>query len=73
MEHRYLCNTVKINEWALSISNDKIISFGGIYPYTDNYKRDIDFVVGLGLKGLKFHAEYQNFVLDDKQMLKIYD
>jgi predicted TIM-barrel fold metal-dependent hydrolase len=65
--------TVKTNEWARSICSDKIISFGGIYPHTDDYKRDIDFVVSLGLKGLKFHAEYQDFVIDDQQMLKIYD
>lgn len=65
--------TVKTNEWAKSICSDRIISFGGIYPHTDDYKRDIDFVVSLGLKGLKFHAEYQNFVIDDPKMLKIYD
>jgi predicted TIM-barrel fold metal-dependent hydrolase len=62
-----------INKWARSICSDRLISFGGIYPHTDDYKRDIDFVVDLGLKGLKFHAEYQNFNIDDKQMLKIYD
>lgn len=61
------------NEWARSICSDRIISFGGIYPHTDNYKRDIDFVAGLGLKGLKFHAEYQDFRIDDPKMLKIYD
>ncbi|MGE5583541.1 MAG: amidohydrolase family protein [Bacillota bacterium] len=65
--------TRKTNEWARSICSDRIISFGGIYPHTDNYKRDIDFVAGLGLKGLKFHAEYQNFSVDDPRMLKIYD
>jgi hypothetical protein len=32
---------------------------------TDDYKRDIDFVVSLGLKGLKFHPEYQDFIVDD--------
>jgi predicted TIM-barrel fold metal-dependent hydrolase len=63
----------KTNEWARSICSDRIISFGGIYPHTDNYKRDIDFVAGLGLKGLKFHAEYQDFRIDDEKMLKIYD
>ena len=61
------------NEWVRSICSDRIIGFGGIYPHTDHYKEDIDFVAGLGLKGLKFHAEYQNFVLDDEKMLKIYD
>jgi predicted TIM-barrel fold metal-dependent hydrolase len=29
--------------------------------------------VDLGLRGLKFHAEYQEFILDDPHMLKIYD
>lgn len=63
----------KTNEWARGICSDRIISFGSIYPHTDNYKRDIDFVADLGLKGLKFHAEYQNFSIDDQKMLKIYD
>lgn len=65
--------TEKSNLWAQSICSDRLISFGGIYPHTDDYKRDIDFVVSLGLKGLKFHAEYQDFILDDIKMLRIYD
>jgi uncharacterized protein len=63
----------KTNLWAKSICSDRLVSFGGIFPHTDDYKRDIDFVADLGLKGLKFHAEYQNFSIDDKHMLKIYD
>ena len=51
--------TVTLNEWAASIQSDKIISFGGIHPDTDDYKRDIDFVCSLGLKGLKFQAIQQ--------------
>jgi len=61
------------NEWVKSICSDRIIGFGGLYPHTDNYKKDIDFIVDLGLKGLKFHAEYQNFIVDDPKMLRIYD
>lgn len=63
----------KMNLWAQSICSDRIISFGGIFPHHEDYKKDIDFVVELGLKGLKFHAEYQNFVVDDTRMLQIYD
>jgi predicted TIM-barrel fold metal-dependent hydrolase len=63
----------KLNEWAAGVNSDRLVCFGGIYPHTDDYKRDIDFVAGLGLKGLKFHAEFQDFVLDDEKMLKIYD
>lgn len=62
-----------LNEWAKSIEGERIISFGGIYPHTEDYKADIDFVYSLGLKGLKFHPEYQNFTVDDSFMLKIYD
>ena len=63
----------KVNEWVAGISSDRLVCFGGIYPKSGNYKEDIDFVVSLGLKGLKFHAEYQDFIVDDKEMLKIYD
>ncbi len=66
-------HTKTLNEWAAAVQSDRIISFGGIHPDTDDYKRDIDFVCSLGLKGLKFHAEYQGFTLDDPKMLRIYD
>ncbi len=64
-----------LNEWAAKITeeNDDIISFGGVHPHSDDYKRDIDFVCSLGLKGLKLHCEYQDFAVDDPYMLKIYD
>ena len=65
--------TVTINEWAASLASDRIAPFGGIFPHTDDYKRDIDLVVSLGLKGIKLHAEGQDFTVDDPKMLKIYD
>lgn len=64
---------LKINNWAKDISNNKIISFGGIYPHGEKCKEDIDYIANLGLKGIKLHPEYQNFYADDKDMLKIYD
>lgn len=63
---------LNINNWARELCSEKIISFGGIFP-NKNYKQDIDYVASLGLKGLKFHSEYQNFVVDDTSMLPIYD
>ena len=61
------------NKWASAIQSDRLVCFGSIYPHTDDYERDIDYVAGLGLRGLKFHAEYQNFILDDEHMIKIYN
>lgn len=63
----------KTNEWAKAISSDRIVCFGGIYPHSTNFKEEIDYVAELGLKGLKFHPEYQNFVVDDESMMKRYE
>jgi predicted TIM-barrel fold metal-dependent hydrolase len=68
--------TQNINHWIKEASDNnpgRIVSFGSIYPHTDDYKRDINLVLDLGLKGLKFHPEYQNFTVDDSRMLKLYD
>ena len=62
-----------LNLWAAGIRSDRLTPFGGIFPHTDDYKRDIDYIVSLGLKGLKFHCEFQNFVIDDPKMFPIYD
>lgn len=62
-----------LNEWAKACEGERIVAFGGICPHTESYKEDIDFVKSLGIKGLKFHAEYQGFTVDDPQMLRIYD
>jgi len=61
------------NEWAAAFSSERLVGFGSVFPYTDDYKRDIDYIAGLGLKGIKFHAEFQDFIVDDGFMLKIYD
>lgn len=62
-----------VNIWALSQASERIMPFGGIYPDSDDWKEQIDYVCSLGLRGLKFHAEYQEFVLDEPRMLRIYD
>lgn len=63
----------KVNEWAASMESDRIVPFGGIYPNEDDWKDQIDYVCSLGLKGLKFHCQYQDFIVDDPRMLRIYD
>ena len=65
--------TVTTNTWAAETQCDRITAFGGIHPDTDDYKRDLDFVASLGLKGIKLHAEYQRFYPEEERMLRIYD
>ncbi len=65
--------TETVNNWVSSINNPRIIPFGGMYPMSDDYKEQIDMIVSLGLKGVKFHAEFQHFTLDDPHMMHVYD
>lgn len=65
--------TVTTNTWAAQAAGDRIVAFGGIHPDTDDYKRDIDLVASLGLKGIKLHAEYQRFYPDEIRLLRFYD
>ena len=62
-----------LNEWASAAQSERIVAFGGVYPHTEDYKADIDFVASLGVKGLKLHAEYQQFDVDSPEMLRLYD
>ena len=63
----------ELNTWVAGIASRKLVAFGSIYPRSNSYKEDIDFIVSLGLKGLKFHCEYQEFVVDAPEMLRVYD
>lgn len=63
----------KLNEFSAAICSPRIAAFGAVHPNTADFKADIDYIVSLGLKGIKFHADYQNVILDEPRMLKIYD
>ena len=51
----------KINEE----SDGRVISFGGIHPNSLNYKKELDYIKSLGLKGIKLHPDYQGVMIDD--------
>ena len=70
--------TKSVNEYAKALNDSplyekRIISFGGIWPYTENFKKDIDFILSLNLKGIKFHPEYQGFTIDDERFFPLYE
>ena len=61
-----------INNWAASHQKGKILSFGSIHPDAPDALEELTRIQSLGLKGVKFHPEYQNFYVDDPKMLPIY-
>lgn len=62
-----------VNAWAKNIGSERILAFGGIYPHGNAWREQIDRLREMGFIGLKFHAEYQEFWLDDPKMMRIYE
>jgi len=62
-----------INNWAKQIQNDAIISFGTIHPRFEDFESEIKRLKEWGIKGVKFHPDYQKFHPDDKSMFPIYE
>jgi predicted TIM-barrel fold metal-dependent hydrolase len=65
--------TEKVNSWAAQVQKDNIISFGSIHPLYDNWKNELRRIKELGIKGIKFHPEYQEFYVDDEVLFPIYE
>jgi len=61
-----------VNDFAASINSKDFISFGSVHPDAENALEELERIKELGLKGVKFHPEYQNFDVDDPKMKPIY-
>ncbi len=65
--------TGKITQWASSIQDDEILAFGSVHPEAEDWKDQLVRIKEAGLKGIKFHPEYQSFYVDDQKMYPIYE
>lgn len=52
---------------------DKFIGFAAIHPDYPDIEKELDRAVSLGLKGVKIHPDFQQFNIDDKRAMKIYE
>lgn len=52
---------------------DRFIGFGTMHQDYANYKDELRRIRELGLRGLKFHPDFQRFHVDDPRMMKIYE
>ncbi len=62
-----------INEWAKNNSNEKAVFFGALHPDDPNFISAAQKLKADGIKGVKFHPDYQNFYTDDKKMMPLYE
>jgi len=65
--------TKGINRWAVSVQDENIVTFGTIHPDFPDWKDEIKWLAEAGIKGVKFHPEYQDFYVDDSKMFPIYE
>ncbi len=63
-----------INAWAAAVNRqyDDLICFGSIHPAQDDWAAEIARMLADGLRGVKFHGDYQDFFADEPRMLPIY-
>lgn len=61
-----------VNNFAAEICGDRIMAFGSVHPDSENVFGELERIKALGLKGVKFHPEYQRFYVDDEKMRPIY-
>ncbi len=63
-----------VNEYAKLVNDsygERLISFGGIHPDSEDYKKELDIIKSLGLKGIKIHPDYQGVMIDDIRYMNI--
>ncbi len=61
-----------VNDFAAQINSQNIISFGSVFPASEDWSEELDRIKELGLKGVKLHPDYQGFSVDDEKMIPIY-
>ena len=52
---------------------DRFIGFGTMHREYADYRAELKRMREMGLKGLKFHPDFQDFDIDDPAMMKIYE
>lgn len=61
------------NDFLLSIKDEKFIVFGSVHPDYEDAESEIDRIKNAGLKGFKFHPDFQRFNIDDPKALRLYE
>ena len=62
-----------INTFLSGVQNKKIIALGAMHPEYTDYKNEMQRIRALGLSGVKFHPDFQDFPIDDLRAMRIYE
>ena len=62
----------KINTWSAEQAGGMIIPFGTVHPDASDVEEELYRIKSLGLKGVKFHPDYQGFFLFEEKMKPVF-
>ena len=63
----------KVNDFAITVNADPMLfAFGSVHPDAPDALEELERIHDAGLKGVKFHPEYQNFYANDETVKPIY-
>ena len=67
--------TAAVNRFAAQIQDPArhIYAFGSVHPEDPDYLARLAEIKDYGLRGIKFHPEYQDFYADDERVFPVYD
>lgn len=63
----------KITDWSKTVLSERIIPFASIHPLYDKYNEELKRIKDFGIKGIKLHPYYQDFVIDDEKYFPLYE
>lgn len=61
------------NNFLFDLRDDRFIVFGSVHPEYEDVKYEIQRIKNHGLKGFKFHPDFQAFNIDDDKALFMYE
>lgn len=62
-----------VNDFAISLLNvPGLIPFGSVHPDSPDTEAELERLAAAGVKGVKFHPDYQSFFVDEERMLPVY-
>ena len=61
-----------VNDFAISLKSEKLVPFGSVYPFSEDWEEELERLKNNGIKGIKLHPDYQQFFVDDERIFPIY-
>ncbi len=62
-----------ILKWIRSFSSERLIPFGSVHPFSENFEQELEAFRSAGIKGIKLHPMYQDFSVDDRSVFPVYE